>query len=1179
MPLIRRTRLFAIVVFAAGCSAGGTSTRPGAAARPGAATPLPPDVDPGKAFQPLSKIEPPVAPPQRPAGLTPLSERGAKQIASAKRLIDEQRYTEASLELERALRFDPNHYEIHRALAGLHWQAGNIERARTHASKTVEANPDIAAAHYILGRCHAIASDKAAALLSFRTAVLCGDLNEDQETAAMCHYHLAQVLAAEGFLEAALGEFAAYEKSAALVGSSTPRLELAALLRSTRGSAGQERSQLLEKLGRYGEAADTLVPLMAGAPPDVERGKRYARLLAQAGRFDAALTAAQSVPADDSDFVAFLFDLHQRAGHPERIVDDLRARVVAKPDDPALSMHLADALERLRRTAEARAVLAEFLERHADAHAVRLRLLDLAAASGDASLALRLAGEGLRKDPERAAEWESKVAGLAADARSVEAVIAASPRQIDDFSAAYLRGVIAGAAGNLELADQYFARALELESSFMPARVALAESHLRAYRYEEALKIASRRDADRPEDARLERVLGRVHEQLDDVEKAAFHFRAATQLDRGDVESMYALAQVYRRTDKGLQAQQQLRHLLERDPGHEGARELLALLYLKENKVDVAVQEIEELRRRSSSPTTVARCRTFLDPELRRDAAARRQVLMEAIEGSPPDAATWIAIAETYENDQASAMKEAYLSALAAEPRNEEAALGAVRATQTTLDFEEAARRLEELLSVRPNRHEWHLWFIDLLLMAQDFDKALSAARAAEARSDLPPAKRRVYRSAIVQTLVEAHRIDEAVVQLKTWAEAEPDHLDWRNRLAEVLARNKRAPEAVPVYEELVRADSKDAELRREFLDALIQADRHDRATQFVLDWLQDDPENDQLIEVLAEILAIQKRLDDAMELAQTRLLRTTHRERLQDLLVRRLTLAKRYAEAIELTETLIDEVTTILRNMPEGGRRRPVEQPREDRVAYRPNEPITLEGLQGRLFDLRVGRPGLPGLAGQLVADKQFRDAEQKITSWLDSAIEPRTRAGYLMELVDLQRAQGNEAQAGVTLERVLVLMPTHPTLNNDVAYLWIDRGERLDEAQKLIRYALSRAPRQAAYLDTYGWLLYKRGDFEGAKKWLLRAYHSRDADPVIHDHLGDTLWRLNQRDTAVQHWTLAMERTKEREEDARISDDERRVRTTTPQKIEDGKAGRKPPLAPLGGEPHPPTPRAGTQ
>jgi tetratricopeptide (TPR) repeat protein len=1113
------------------------------------------------------RVEPTVERPKKPATVAPLSERGAKQITAARRLIDDQRYTEASLELERALRYDPNHFEIHRALALLHWQAGNVERAKSAASRAIEGNPDSAAAHYILGRCHALAGDRTAAHTAFRTALLCSDFDQEPETAALCHYHLAEALAAESYLDAALAEYEAFEKLAVSLKATAPRGELGTLLRSTQGSAGEERSRILEKLGRFAEAAAALAPSVAASPQDIAKGTRYAKLLAAAGRLHDALAAARAIPSDDPEIITLLFDLHERAGRPERIVDDLKAKLAARPDEPRLVLNLVDALTRLRRFDDARRELEGFLARNGDAHDVRLRLVDVLSSQGAWSDLLKACAEGIHRQPDRAADFEARILALTADEGAAKKLNDLEVGERDDFAVLYLRGVWATGAGHPDRAELLFRRAVDADNTFVPARVALAQIYLKGYRYDDALKTAARADADRPEDARLERLLGRVYDRLDDVEKAERHYRAVTQLDRTDTESMLALAQLFRRTDRGLQAQRQLRVLLDKDPNHEAARELLALTYFKETKPDVAFQEIEELRRRSTSPTTVARCRTLLEPGLRRDPAASREVLLEAMKAGTPDAATWIAVAESYDDGEPEQAHEAYVNALAVEPDNEEATVGAARAAQRLLAFEETAQRLRELLRQRPNRHDWRLALIELYAVVQNHDAALELTQSQEARADLPVGRRRDYRRAMVDALQGAGRADEAITLLKTWADTEPDNTDWTKRLASEYLEAKEASKAVPLYERLFLADPKDEAIRSSLIKTLRFAGRHDRAAQYVLEWLDDDPESDQSLWMLATILADAKRVDDALELARTRLLKTSNREGFQDFIVETLSRAKRHDECIEMVESLTDEVITIVRAFPEGGRRRPVERPRDEQLVNRPNEPATLETLTDRLENLRAR------LAIQLIIAKRYRDAEQKLTTWLEAATDPLTRVRYLLGLAESQRSQGNEQQAGANLERALVLQPMDVTLNNDIAYLWIDRGVRLPEAEKLIRYAVGRAPRQAAYLDTYGWLMYKKGEFAEAKKWLLRGNRGRDGkDPVIHDHLGDTCWRLGQSAEAIEHWTTAVRLSKERDENRRIADDERRVRTVTPKKIEDASAGREPAVAPLA-EPAPPS------
>jgi tetratricopeptide (TPR) repeat protein len=60
------------------------------------------------------------------------------------------------------------------------------------------------------------------------------------------------------------------------------------------------------------------------------------------------------------------------------------------------------------------------------------------------------------------------------------------------------------------------------------------------------------------------------------------------------------------------------------------------------------------------------------------------------------------------------------------------------------------------------------------------------------------------------------------------------------------------------------------------------------------------------------------------------------------------------------------------------------------------------------------------------------------------------------------------------------------------------------------MIKKALSFDPDNGAYVDSLGWLYFKKGEFQEALAELSRAAALID-DPVIFDHLGDTYLKLN--------------------------------------------------------------------
>ena len=101
---------------------------------------------------------------------------------------------------------------------------------------------------------------------------------------------------------------------------------------------------------------------------------------------------------------------------------------------------------------------------------------------------------------------------------------------------------------------------------------------------------------------------------------------------------------------------------------------------------------------------------------------------------------------------------------------------------------------------------------------------------------------------------------------------------------------------------------------------------------------------------------------------------------------------------------------------------------------------------------------------------------------------------------------------------------LPDHAHAYNALGYTLADRNLRLDEADKLIDRALQLSPDDAHILDSKGWVLFRKGDLEGAIRYLRKAYALRP-DAEIAVHLGEVLWKAGMADEARQLWRQARE------------------------------------------------------
>ncbi|HVS73347.1 MAG TPA: tetratricopeptide repeat protein [Phycisphaerae bacterium] len=179
------------------------------------------------------------------------------------------------------------------------------------------------------------------------------------------------------------------------------------------------------------------------------------------------------------------------------------------------------------------------------------------------------------------------------------------------------------------------------------------------------------------------------------------------------------------------------------------------------------------------------------------------------------------------------------------------------------------------------------------------------------------------------------------------------------------------------------------------------------------------------------------------------------------------------------------------------------------------------------------------------------------------------------LYELSHLYSRAGREAQAEETLKRVLAILPTHTGAANDLGYSWADAGTHLDEAEALITKALAEEPGNGAFLDSMGWVLYKRGKFADALTYLQRALPTPDGQtPDVVDHVADALYRAGRTGEAAERWRQAQSMLDESE--GPLSKDEQALKNYLEQVLSAVNSGTSPNVTPTAQSP---APRAATR
>jgi tetratricopeptide (TPR) repeat protein len=145
-----------------------------------------------------------------------------------------------------------------------------------------------------------------------------------------------------------------------------------------------------------------------------------------------------------------------------------------------------------------------------------------------------------------------------------------------------------------------------------------------------------------------------------------------------------------------------------------------------------------------------------------------------------------------------------------------------------------------------------------------------------------------------------------------------------------------------------------------------------------------------------------------------------------------------------------------------------------------------------------------------------------------------------YAIRLIYAQVLQNRNEHAAAEeqLRAALELAPNDPLILNNLGYFLAERGEKLEEAEQLIRQALAEDRKQGVerqavglpvenghYLDSLGWVLYRRGKWKEAHELLKRAVQMYAEQGELWEHLGDVQKELKLTTEARQSYDKALE------------------------------------------------------
>ena len=125
--------------------------------------------------------------------------------------------------------------------------------------------------------------------------------------------------------------------------------------------------------------------------------------------------------------------------------------------------------------------------------------------------------------------------------------------------------------------------------------------------------------------------------------------------------------------------------------------------------------------------------------------------------------------------------------------------------------------------------------------------------------------------------------------------------------------------------------------------------------------------------------------------------------------------------------------------------------------------------------------------------------------------------RGGSYERLKDYKRAD-------IDLQKSLMIKPNDAYVLNYLAYSWLERDYKIDEAIEMLEKAYKQENNDPYIIDSIGWAYYLVNDYIKAEQFLKRAVELMPDDPIVNDHYGDILWKLDRKIQARYFWSMVL-------------------------------------------------------
>ncbi|MFZ9045310.1 MAG: tetratricopeptide repeat protein [Cyclobacteriaceae bacterium] len=489
------------------------------------------------------------------------------------------------------------------------------------------------------------------------------------------------------------------------------------------------------------------------------------------------------------------------------------------------------------------------------------------------------------------------------------------------------------------------------------------------------------------------------------------------------------------------------------------------------------------------------------------------ELFLKGSELTPDNAAIHFKMAEVLvKNGENQKALQNITKAVELDPDNKYYYLFQVEIHKALSDFKAAAKTYEALLKNVPNTESYWLDLGLLYKYLAQWDKALSAFEQAEAKLGMSLTLLREKQ----QIYLRQNKMDQLIADWKKFTNTRPDQPEYVLELITILLANDlledaalfietfntRYPENNNIYLIQSEVERKKGDYRKALAQLIIPAGSSDielttkiQAINAYLPFIQTEGMRLDLFKIVDNMVTAHPTSFEAWGFAGDIYLNLDSANQALNY----------YRESVKFGQTNFGVWQNIANLEYEGGHYDSLIFHCQQALEFFPNQPIFYfyEGLSHLI-------------------QEDYRKSVRALEQGLGFASDKQFQALFLGQLGDAYYHRKEFEEAYKNYEKCLEIQPDNYGVLNNYSYYLSLRGDRLERALEMSGKVVADNPQNATFLDTHGWVLFVKGDYVEAYKYLERAA-GLEEDGTIIEHLGDVLFKLGDIEKAVETWKKA--------------------------------------------------------